>query len=230
VEDREAWFEFFLFDMGRPDNAFAVFSGQRRETARPLEFPGPAYRGGNALFFTAGPFYVEGIASSEAPALQEALERCARDLRARLDTGTVEPLPGEDLFPADGAVKDSLTKVASDGFGFDGFDGLWTLRIQEGPATLLAFVLPCESEAAAKILSESYGRFLLTAGAQRLTPPEVLPDAERFDVFGLREVWIRVGRHLVGVHEAENEADALALARRMAETVRNAGGVDHAAE
>lgn len=226
----DAWFEFFLFDMGRPDNAFAVFSGQRRESARPLDFPGSAYRSGNALFFSAGPYYVEGIASSDAPKLLEALTRSARDLLARLDTGNAEPPPGETLFPAEGAEKDSLTKIASDGFGFDGFDGLWTLRIREGSAPLLAFVLPCESEGAAQSVSELYGRHLLTAGARRLLAPAGAPGVELFDVFGPREAWTRVGRLLVGVHEADDEHAALALVRRMAETARNAEGADHAAD
>jgi hypothetical protein len=226
----DAWFELFLFDMGRPDNAFAVFSGQRRETALPLDFPGPAYRSGNALFFTAGPYYVEGIASSETPALQEALARSARDLRALLHPGTSAPTPGEALFPTEGAEKESLTKIASDGFGFDGFDGLWTLRIREGSARLLAFAILCESEAAAQSLSENYGRYLLAAGAHRLPAPADAPGVELFDVFGPREAWTQSGRHLVGVHEADDEGAALSLLKRMAETARNPGGADHDAD
>jgi len=217
----DAWFEVYLYKMGEPKNAFAVFSGQRRESAETLDFPGQAYRSGNALFFLRGSYYVELIACSEEPSLRAALLRYATGLRSVLEGDEPESPTEEDFFPGAGAVKGSLTLSASDAFGFDGFDGLWTLSIHQDNQPLLAFAKPCASVEEAVALAETYGRHLLSIGAKRLPPPEDLPDLEMYDVFGQRELVVRTGARLSGIHEADEEAAALALIRRMLDSIQH---------
>lgn len=54
------WIEVFVYDMGSGQNAFAVFSAQRRENAESLDFTQYAYSSPNAVFLTHGlPYLVE---------------------------------------------------------------------------------------------------------------------------------------------------------------------------
>lgn len=50
----EAWLEVYVYDMGDPRNAFAVFSSQRREDAQPVDIGQFAYRTQNAFFMAQG--------------------------------------------------------------------------------------------------------------------------------------------------------------------------------
>ena len=59
----DVWMEVFVYDMQTPQNAFSVFSAQRRDDARTLDIAQYAYQTPNALFFVHGPFYVEVVAS-----------------------------------------------------------------------------------------------------------------------------------------------------------------------
>ncbi len=59
----DVWMEVFVYDMRSPQNAFSVFSVQRREDAQTLDVGQYAYQTENAIFFAHGPFYVEIVAS-----------------------------------------------------------------------------------------------------------------------------------------------------------------------
>ena len=52
----DLWVEVFIYDMGSFENAYAVFSAQRRADATMLDFAEFAYRAENALFFVHGPY------------------------------------------------------------------------------------------------------------------------------------------------------------------------------
>src|SRR4030042_753717 len=61
----EVWFEFFLYDMEFPRNAFSVYSNQKREDVIDQDFAGFAYSTENAVFFAHGRYYVEILGALE---------------------------------------------------------------------------------------------------------------------------------------------------------------------
>ena len=76
--------EVFLYDMGSAQNAYAVFSGQRRSGSPSSSLTANAYATTNALFFTQGRFYVEIVADRASETLQKSLEAYATALLAKL--------------------------------------------------------------------------------------------------------------------------------------------------
>jgi len=63
----DLWMEAFVYDMGTSQNAFSVFSAQRRQDAESLGLAQYAYKTPNALFLVHGRYYVEIIASKVPP-------------------------------------------------------------------------------------------------------------------------------------------------------------------
>jgi hypothetical protein len=71
----DVWCELLLYQHESPEQAFAVFSQQRRPGASPLEYHQNGYRSQNALYLAKGPYYLEMVAASPDPALMEAMHQ-----------------------------------------------------------------------------------------------------------------------------------------------------------
>jgi hypothetical protein len=69
-EAENAHVEVFVYDMGSAQNAYAVFSSQRRPGSADIPLTANAYATGNALFFSQARFYVEIVGDRDSAALQ----------------------------------------------------------------------------------------------------------------------------------------------------------------
>ncbi len=217
------WMEVFLYDMGDPRNAFAVYSGQRRSGAQDLDLTVHAYGTDNAVFFTLGGHYVEIIASLSDPVMQEMMIFFARNMvsqGASQDTALREM----DLLPEEGLRQDSVYLIAADAFGFDAFDNVFTAQYEMGRETATAFLSLRESPQEARSLAAGFADFLAFFGAELLPEASTMQDAVVLRVFDTYEVIVHHGRMVYGVHEAPDLETALELAERMHAHIRHAAG------
>ncbi len=82
TDQPELWLEVFVYDMGTGLNAFAVYSSQRREDARPVAGLPLAYRTDNALFAAHGALYIEIIAALSSEQADQMMHAVAVSLMA----------------------------------------------------------------------------------------------------------------------------------------------------
>ena len=71
----DMWMEVFVYDMQTPQNAFSVFSVQRRDDSQSLDVGKYAYQTPNAIFFVHGHFYVEIVASDISETIFQRLPK-----------------------------------------------------------------------------------------------------------------------------------------------------------
>jgi hypothetical protein len=217
------WIEVYLYNMGSPSNAFAVFSAQRRDDAAVSDLTVYAYQTGDAFYFVHGSHYVEMIAAEPVPELAQLFERLGRSiieyLPAADQTADGQGSPGEaaDWFPAQDRIDDSLTLVAQDAFGFDRFDDLYMTTYQDADQEMTAFVALRPSVQDAVELADAYRGMLTELGGQAATV--VLGDisAQRVELWDTYEIVFTHGAFVAGVHEADDAASAEQLARRLAQ-------------
>lgn len=196
--DSDLWLEFFLYDMGTTENAFSVFSRQRRENSTPLSIAYYAYQTENALFFVHGQFYIEIIASLPS---KQALQYMS-DMGENFIKDHPDPVPEKmgvaDLFPSKSKKSDktimvlnkeatkhdrdntafntdeiildknSIKLITSDGFGFDRLDHVYTANYIVNGAYMTAFISERDSSEAAADLAEGYGGFLSAFGGNNI--------------------------------------------------------------
>ena len=134
------WVEVFIYDMATAENAFSVFSMQRREGARTDDTVPNAYRTENALFMTHEKFYLEIIGTDASEALQKAIGSLARAFIKVHGGATVASAPGTDLFPESGLQPESLQLVTANAFGYEQLDRVYTAEYLMGDTRLTAFV------------------------------------------------------------------------------------------
>jgi hypothetical protein len=148
--------EVFVYDMATPENAFSVFSMQRREGAQAADIVPNAYRTENALFMTHNNFYLEIIGTDASP------RRCNRPsvgwpafVQAH-GGSTVANVPGADLFPESGLQADSLQLVTANAFGYEQLDRVYTAEYLIDGTRLTAFVSDRQTAEAASALAVEY--------------------------------------------------------------------------
>ena len=214
-EAGQAHVEVFIYDMGSPQNAYAVFSSQRRPDSTGIPLTANAYKTDNALFFSQGRFYVEIVGDRASEALQEALKTYASALVAKM------PSEGDtkdraQLFPKQGLAEDSVRLNASDTFGLADFNNVLTgeYTLKNGYAT--AFVAARDTPEQAKTEGQRYREFLGANGYKKIQAPGAPAGVE---VLALEdssfEIVLVQGKILAGVHDASSPEAAVDLVNQL---------------
>ena len=208
--------EVFVYDMGSAPNAYAVFSGQRRQGSPTIPLTVNAYATANALFFTQGQFYVEIVADRASESLQKSLEGYATALLAKLPSGGEAPEKDQAaLFPKEGLVRETVRLCAADTFGCEGLKNVLTgeYSLKAGKAT--AFIAVRDTPAQAQAEARRYLDFLAANGYQKVQAPNAPGDIDVLALDDSFEMVLVQGRILAGVHDATTMSAALELAAQL---------------
>ena len=206
----------YLYDMGSPQNAYAVFSGQRRPGSPNVSLTANAYATSNALFFTQGQYYVEVVADRASEPLKSSLETYATALLAKLPS-QAEPKTksAAALFPGEGLAKDTVRLSAADAFGLEGFNNVYTgeYSLKSGKAT--AFLAQRGTKEQAQADAKRYEEFLTTNGYKKIQTPGAPANLSAFSLEDSFEIVFVEGRILAGVYDATSLAAAQELAGKL---------------
>jgi hypothetical protein len=219
-----AWIEVFLYSMGSVENAYAVFSSQRRADGVPIGIAEFAYRAENAVFFVHGPTYVEMIASDREARLAQVMEELAAGFVGSQPAAPSAAIAERDLFPAEGLAAAGITLIPADAFGLEGFDRVFTAvyAVPGGEAT--AFLARRDGPQAAAAAAAAFAEFLTAYGGEPKGEGEPVPGARAIAIMDTYAVVFARGDFVAGVHEAPDLAQALALAGRLAARLKEAPG------
>ncbi len=217
-DDPESWMEAFVYDMGTPKQAFAVYSLQQRAEAEPSALTPFSYRTANALFFSHGKFYVEVVAA----VLSEPMTRAMASFGERF----VEKIPGRResieetmLFPREDMIEGSIALLISDAFGFEGMDNIFTARYRVQGQEVTAFLSERKDDREALRLVQAYRDFLVsnggTAAPEKASKAAKVTDTATIRIFGDLELFFSCGRYMAGVRDTETLGVAETVAQRM---------------
>jgi hypothetical protein len=212
VAKPEQWLELFVYDMGNRQNAFSVFSTQRRADAEDVILAQSAYHTENALFFQQGQFYVEIIGSSGQ--MVERLLAIGENF-VRRHPSKEEELGEVALFPRTALIPGSIALLAENVFGFDRLNHTYIGRYRFSGMELTAFLAHQQSVEGAKEMASAYHQFLLENGGKDAVMAVPIPDAWLVKVFDTFDLVFVHDSYLAGVHEAERKELAEELAMNM---------------
>jgi hypothetical protein len=217
----DAWMEVFVYDMQAPQNAFSVFSAQRRQDAQTLELGQYSYQTANALFFVHGPYYVEIVASDQSEAIQQPMRAFAETF---IGSHAIQQQAIEEkaLFPRAWLIEDSISLVSTDAFGYEGFDQIFTAAYQLDDQQLMAYFSRRESPDKAQALANSYADFLMSFGGSAAESDPAIPSAKVIYILDTYEVVFSHGPYLVGVREATAQQPAEHLALQLYNRIKEA--------
>ena len=210
--ETDLWMEAFVYDMGNSQNAFSVFSAQRREDAETLDLTQHTYRTPNALFLTHGRYYLEIIASKvSGQVLKPAIKMAETFIH---NTPVEVSIVNETaLFPKQEMVKNSIVLISSNAFGYDGFDKIYTAEYEVEDSRLTAYLSHRKTPDEAKKKALAYTQFLLAYGGQNIEEKLPIKDARLIKILDTFEIVFSHDSYLAGTREAAtiNQAKTLAI-------------------
>jgi hypothetical protein len=225
TDDRESdlWIEVFIYDMINGQNAFSVFSAQRRDDGIPLDLAPQSYRTANAVFLVHGGYYAEFIASEASEqavtSMKLLAERFIRNTRAK--TTAINEM---ELFPQTDLVADTIVLISSDAFGFEGLDKVYTAEYKLGDTSLMAYFSRRQTRADAEQLSAAYRDFLVNFGGQAIETQLPVDNAQLVEILDTYEIIFFKGAYMAGVREAATIDQAKKLAQRLNERLKEVSG------
>jgi hypothetical protein len=221
-DETSAWMEAFIYDMGSPRGAYAVYSLQRRSEARELELGDYGYETENGLYLVHGPYYLEIVSSVTQEGMAALMLAFGRNFISKTPVGSKE-LNEIALFPEKNLDRESISLLPSDGFGFQEFDSIFTAQYELRNTELTAFLSRRQSQAEAVRLVEAYTSFLTAVGGTELESSLNIPGAKLVEIMDTYEIFFSRGSILVGVHGAENRKAAEDLALRLNQNLAEKG-------
>jgi len=217
----EIWMEAFVYDMQTPQNAFSVFSAQRRDDARTLELGQYAYQTPNAVFFVHGPFYVEVVASEISENIMQPMIAFAETFIANHPIKT-QAIGERELFPPKGLVQTSISLVSADAFGYERFDQIFTATYKLADSELMAYYSRRKTSQEAEELASGYRDFLLAFGGKTVESDLTVKTASMIHILDTYEIIFSHGRYLAGVREAVDQKSADELATQLFNRIKEA--------
>jgi hypothetical protein len=218
----DLWMEVFVYDMGSSQNAFSVFSAQRRKDADPLSLTQYAYRTPNAIFLTHGRYYVEIITSKASEQMPKSVKMMAEAYIR--NTPAEEAKNSEtELFPEEKLEKDSMVLISSNAFGYEGFNKIYTAEYEFDGHSLMAYFSHRRTPAEARELVSNYSKFLLTFGGQNIEAQLLIKDARLIKILDTYEIVFSHDSYLAGIREAASIDHAKMLATRLFNRILEGG-------
>lgn len=219
----DAWMEVFVYDMGSAQNAFAVFSAQRREDARTLELGQYAYQTPNALFFVHGHFYVEIVASDISETIIPPMIAIAEAFIAEHPI-QIQTIGEKEMFPEAGLIQTSIALVSADAFGYDRYDQIFTAAYQLQDSELMAYYSRRKTAREAEELASSYRDFLAAFGGKTVEADLGIKTGSMIYILDTYEVVFSHGPYVAGVREAADRQSAQKLAMQLFNRIKEVAG------
>ena len=209
-DDTDSWMELFVYDMGSIQNAFAVFSSQRRSDGDSIGLTPFSYKTKNALFLVHGPYYVEIIAAVASNKILEVLEALARNL-IRENPVNTEAITELALFPRSNLDENSISLLPSNAFGYERMNNVFTATYNLEGSEVTAFLSRREDPQEAARLASAYHQFLMDNGAKNLKTQVTIQGVKMAKIMDTYELIFSHGPFIAGVHQAERRELAESL-------------------
>ena len=210
----QAWLEMFSYNMGKFENAYSVFSVQRRENAASVDLVEYAYQTENALFLVHGPYYLEIIASEPTEQMLESMQLLAGAFVDQVKVAQ-EAITESQLFPAEGLVAESIARIPANAFGHERLDKVFTAVYQLEDTEITAYLSHRGTDAEAAELVKAYQEFLIRFGGETHSIELPIENAMVINILDTYEVIFSTGPYMAGVRESDDLQQSITLAARL---------------
>jgi len=148
-----------IYCMESPVHAFGIYAAERSPSEKPVDTGAMGYPGSNALNFYKGPYYVKITCFDFSRDLSDSLMQMGSSIAGKIGG---EP-QGPDLlryFPEENKIRFSERYIPEGFLGQSWLKNGYRCDYESGQETYQVFLVPCESDSAAKSNLNRYCSFL----------------------------------------------------------------------
>ena len=217
----DAWVEMFVYDMGHPRNAYAVYSVQKRADADRIGLGEAGYRTPNAIYFVRGRYYIELVSSTVSTDATLAMVALAKQFVAQTTSSGMEfNVPG--WFPPEAMAAEGVSLIAGSAFGCEQLNVVFVAGYDLNGKSAVAFISSRKDKRDAAATADAYRKFLIDSGGEAVDPPQDIPNARMVEFHGTYEIFFTIGDVLAGVRDCDDRSAATALARKLLASLKEA--------
>ena len=208
-----------IYDMGKPTNAFGVFSAERSEGESPLDLGRAGYRSDANYFIWKGQYYVRIINSEVTDELQRIGMDLAQKMTAFL-TDSGEQVWGLAALPLKDQVSGSVQYFKVDAMGLEFMRNTYIAEYRKSGTKVTAFLSRHDSAESARGNLDRYAEFAKKygKGVDRLRVGGV--KLVSCDMGGSYDVVFHKGRLMGGVSSVEDRGLAIRVAIELWQQLR----------
>ena len=210
----DKWAEVYLYDMANGENSFAVYSMQKRSESEPLDWAQFAYSTSDALYVSAGQYYIEVFLSSDDRSLLASASAAIKNLIPSISSGRTE-IPFLNLFPAENLTADSFKFINADAFGSSDLKNIFAAEYKINENNITAYLCKNKPDETFK----NYYRFLIENGGSELQTNINLPQCKAVELFGTTDIIFRIGDYFAGVRGSASIDDLKQTADKLIESL-----------
>jgi len=212
----ENWAEVYFYDMGKPENAFAVYSTQKRSDAASLNWTQFGYSVSDSVYVMFGKYYVEIFLSAEDGKLLNSAESAGKRISSAVSAGKSD-MPLMDVFPTENLVADSFKFISADAFGCSDLKNIFTSKYNIGDKTITVFL----STNAPAETYDKYYRFLLDNGGEELAHGLTVKNCKAVNLFGSIELFFYTDKYFAGVRGETEIENLRPIAEKLFKKISN---------
>ncbi|OQA04050.1 MAG: hypothetical protein BWY69_00125 [Planctomycetes bacterium ADurb.Bin401] len=200
--------------MSNPENAFAVYSMQKRSESTPLDSVQFGYSTPDAFAASAGQYYIEISLSTDEPELFNSTSSAVKNLAASLSSGKTE-IPFLNLFPKENLNAETFKFISSDAFGSD-LKNIFAADYTINENSVTAFLA---KDPTGDIL-KNYYRFLIDNGGTEINLDIKASDFKAVELFGTTDIIFKSGDYFAGVRGSAPVDDLKQVAVNLIENLK----------
>jgi len=208
------WTEVYFYDMAEPQNAFAVYSMQKRSNSTSLSWAQFGYSASDSVYAAIGRYYIEISLSADDKTLLNSAAAAAQKIASVISPGKIS-IPLLDFFPTENLVPDSFKFIPADAFGCSELVNIFSAEYKINNNTVTAFITisnPAETY-------KKYHRFLIDNGGEELQHGLTLKDCKAVDLFGTIELFSNPDGYFAGVRGPVSIKDLERIAEKLFENL-----------
>jgi hypothetical protein len=206
-QDKSQFIDIYIFDMGRPTQAFGVFSVERSDGLPAIALGREGYRAEASYFFWKGRYYVQVLASNKGTKLAQVGLSVAGTLEKRIeDNGG--PIWGLTALPETDRIPGTVQYFVTDAMSLDFMKDTYIAQYRKGGAKVMVFLSKQPSPDAAVKTLTSYEAYLKKYGKVIGKQETDIYTLVTGDMGGTFDVVFRKGGLIGGVSMVENQSVA----------------------
>ncbi|HBG26319.1 MAG: hypothetical protein A2Y10_01840 [Planctomycetes bacterium GWF2_41_51] len=189
----DKWAEVYIYDMANNENAFAIYSVQKRSESTPLDSVQFGYSTSDAFYAAASQYYIEVALSADDTDLFNSTMTAVKNLISTISTGKTE-IPFLNLFPKENLNIETFKFISADAFGSD-LKNIFAAEYTINGNNVTAYLTKDPKGEAYK----NYHRFLVDNGGTELQLDIKQAECKAVELFGTTDIIFKSGDYFAGV-------------------------------
>lgn len=218
-KDGNRFADLYVYDMGKPINAFGIFSAIRSPGENPVDLGQDGYKS-DGYFFWKGKYYVQVVLSDSGEDIENFALKLAKDVASKIDKLPLE-IWVSDKFPEENLVPNSIQYFKKEALNLSFLNDVYVSIYEKDGTEIKAFLSKRNDQQEAEKIFESYREYLSKYG--NLVEEDETKSANIIvgEMFGYYDVVFKKDNIIGGTNSVENRQYAEEISKKLLSSLSN---------